>query len=74
MICLRCRAQMFRVVNEKGTAHATCSKCCQYVECASCPACKQFVTCVPCYNAALKPKPGVRIASSEPLIPSDGDL
>lgn len=62
MICRRCKTAMVRVVNQRGTAHASCHRCSQYVECASCPKCASVI-CVRCYN---KPPPKL---GGDPLIP-----
>lgn len=67
MICRRCKVPMVRVVNERQTAHATCTRCSNYVECAICPKCRNTV-CVKCYN---KPPPTI---GGGPLIPSDSSL
>ena len=64
MICRRCKTPMVRVVNAQRTAHATCDRCNNYVECAYCQKCGHTI-CVKCYN-----KPPPKLGQGEPLIPS----
>lgn len=56
MICRRCGAPMYRVVNQDLSNRATCSVCCQWVDCAKCLKCGDL-KCVNCYNKSIKSKP-----------------
>jgi hypothetical protein len=67
MICKRCRIPLVRVVNSQMTAHATCNRCNNYVECAVCTKCGN-TCCLKCYNKP-PPKPG-----GGPLISSEFNL
>ena len=83
MNCLRCGAEMYRVVNAKdgGSAKATCSRCSNWTDCAFCPGCNEFVICPPCYAGAKDPSK-LDAASTEALrralpqsgVPSDFSL
>ena len=68
MTCTVCSAAMYRVVNEKGTAHATCSRCAQWVDCAECQG--HIVICPPCWaklKTPRKPEKGPLVQDSEPF-------
>ena len=64
MTCKVCKVPMVRVVNDRQTAHATCGRCSNFVECAICPTCQRTL-CLKCYNKP-PPKPG-----GGPLISSE---
>jgi hypothetical protein len=68
MNCTICAKPMYRVVNERGAAYATCSRCGQWVECAECKG--HLIICPPCYAKATAPKQqgtGPAIQDSEPF-------
>lgn len=70
--CFRCGYDMYAVVGLDG-AKATCSSCCQYVDCAQCSNkdC-QNTKCLKCYNKMLAPKSPPK--PSAPLISDESEL
>jgi hypothetical protein len=68
MKCPICGKDMYRVVNEKNTAHATCSRCNTYKECAFCDG--HIVICPACYAKPPKAPP----KSKGPFVPSDDPI
>ena len=71
MKCLRDNALMYRVVNPKDqSAKATCSRCCQYTDCAECSKCKD-TRCLGCYNKEVTSFGRPREIVSEPIVSDD---
>ena len=67
---------MYRVINQDLSNRATCSVCCQWVDCAQCsnPKCGDL-KCVACYNKAVAPKQSPsKQKPSAPLIKEEDDF
>ena len=70
MNCLRDKAPMYRVVNQDQGAKATCSRCCQWTDCAKCSKCGD-TRCLGCYNKELASFGRPREIRDEPIVPDE---
>lgn len=73
MICQRCGKPMYRVVNADGGSKATCSGCCQFVDCARCAGCGDM-RCLGCYNKAALAAGKPKNLRAEPIISDEEAL